>query len=160
MSSSTPLPTSFLKKGVHSASTTSDMRSPCPLINCLANNGYIPRDGRNIHAVELVAAMSEVGLSFPLRAVFAHPIFLKQKEPPNSNRAKSRPSLTAISAVQEFHMVSPPQPLGSSLLQVRNAKAGPGRLNGAEVSESRPASLARRGGARHLAYTARPPTRR
>lgn len=40
----------------------SDKRSPCPLINCLANHGYISRNGQNIPARELDAAMSEVGL--------------------------------------------------------------------------------------------------
>ena len=70
-----------LQKGTYSPSTPSDLRSPCPLINCLANHGHIPRDGRGVRPSELTAAMNEVGLSAALGAVFANPIFLEHKEP-------------------------------------------------------------------------------
>ncbi|KAF7560120.1 heme-thiolate peroxidase [Stylonectria norvegica] len=74
-SSTASLTSCPLKKGVYSHSGPSDIRSPCPLINSLANHGYIPRDGRNVRASELTAAMNEVGLSSALGAVFSHPIF-------------------------------------------------------------------------------------
>lgn len=35
-------------------------RSPCPGLNGLANQGYIPRDGRNIDPTQLAEAMLEV----------------------------------------------------------------------------------------------------
>ncbi|KAK7704977.1 hypothetical protein SLS64_008325 [Diaporthe eres] len=35
-------------------------RSPCPGLNGLANQGYIPRDGRNIDPAQLSEAMLEV----------------------------------------------------------------------------------------------------
>lgn len=35
-------------------------RSPCPGLNALANQGYIPRDGRNIDPAQLAEAMLEV----------------------------------------------------------------------------------------------------
>lgn len=54
-----------------------DLRSPCPMINCLANHGYLPRDGRTVHAKDFIQAMSEVGVSPTLAAVFTHPIFLE-----------------------------------------------------------------------------------
>ncbi|CAN8097604.1 unnamed protein product [Discula destructiva] len=38
----------------------SDSRSPCPGLNALANQGYIPRDGRNIDVTQLGEAMREV----------------------------------------------------------------------------------------------------
>ena len=66
-------------KGTYAPSTASDLRSPCPLINCLANHGYISRDGRNVHADALTRAMYEVGLSAGLGAVFANPIFLEHQ---------------------------------------------------------------------------------
>ncbi|KAJ0118133.1 chloroperoxidase-like protein [Diaporthe amygdali] len=40
--------------------TASDSRSPCPGLNALANQGYIPRDGRNIDPAQLKEAMIEV----------------------------------------------------------------------------------------------------
>ncbi|KAG8167474.1 hypothetical protein KVR01_003163 [Diaporthe batatas] len=40
--------------------TESDSRSPCPGLNALANQGYIPRDGRNIDPAQLAEAMLEV----------------------------------------------------------------------------------------------------
>jgi hypothetical protein len=53
------------------------LRSPCPLINSLANHGYIPRDGRNVHASELRAGMDEIGLSSVLGVMLSNPIFLE-----------------------------------------------------------------------------------
>ena len=82
MSSETvPLISKSDARGVYAPSTTSDLRSPCPLVNCLANHGYIARDGRNVHANELQAALNQVGLSTALRTVFAHPIFLEHTDP-------------------------------------------------------------------------------
>ena len=79
--SSQPLLSPPLRKGEYTASKPSDLRSPCPLINCLANHGYIARDGKNVHVKELVAAMNEIGLSTGLGAVFARPIFLEHRPP-------------------------------------------------------------------------------
>jgi hypothetical protein len=88
MSSSTAsLISTPLKKGTYSASKASDLRSPCPLINCLANHGYLPRDGRNVRSSELTAAMNEVGLSSALGAVFSKPIFLENKDASQQSRS-------------------------------------------------------------------------
>lgn len=45
------------------------------MINSLANHGYLPRDGRNVRVEEVLAGMDAVGLSKPLAAAFANPIF-------------------------------------------------------------------------------------
>ena len=71
-SESTPL---LLPRGKYAPSTKDQIRSPCPLINSLANHGYIARSGKDITASELNAAMNEVGLSTALGAFFARPIF-------------------------------------------------------------------------------------
>ena len=53
------------------------------MLNSLANHGYLPRDGRNVHAGELTSAIHDVaGFSSALGAVFSHPIFLEHKQPP------------------------------------------------------------------------------
>lgn len=36
-----------------------DLRSPCPMINALANHGFLPRDGRNVSLEQLIAGFSE-----------------------------------------------------------------------------------------------------
>ncbi|KAK3350256.1 Chloroperoxidase [Lasiosphaeria hispida] len=40
------------------APSSSDHRSPCPLLNSLANHGFLPRSGRNITSEELIGALS------------------------------------------------------------------------------------------------------
>lgn len=57
-----------MRKGEYYAPTTSDLRSPCPIVNALANHGYIPRDGRNVRSHEMYAAMAELGVSWTVRA--------------------------------------------------------------------------------------------
>ncbi|KAK4463429.1 putative peroxidase [Cladorrhinum samala] len=69
--------TSSLARGEYSKSCKSDLRGPCPMINTLANHGYLPRDGRSLHAGEVYSALNEAGLSPALRAVFSNPIFLE-----------------------------------------------------------------------------------
>ncbi|KIL89420.1 hypothetical protein FAVG1_06998 [Fusarium avenaceum] len=62
-------------KGTYVPSGPDDTRGPCPLINSLANHGYLPRNGRNVHVEEVLAGLDVVGLSKPLAAAFANPIF-------------------------------------------------------------------------------------
>jgi hypothetical protein len=41
-----------------------DLRTPCPALNCLANHGYLPHDGKNMSDKQLVGAVVAVfGLS-------------------------------------------------------------------------------------------------
>lgn len=95
MSDTTPL-LGCPARGVYRARTSSDTRSPCPLINCLANHGYINRSGRDIHVNELNAAMSEVGLSKALGAVFAKPIFNEHQDPRTAHLIKKPGFLTRL----------------------------------------------------------------
>ncbi|EJF61120.1 Cloroperoxidase [Dichomitus squalens] len=39
--------------------TPGDSRSPCPALNALANHGYLPRDGRNVTASQLITAIEQ-----------------------------------------------------------------------------------------------------
>ncbi|KAK0117497.1 hypothetical protein ONS95_011837 [Cadophora gregata] len=40
------------------APTVNDRRSPCPMVNTLANHGFLPRDGLNISLADLVVAFN------------------------------------------------------------------------------------------------------
>src|ERR1700744_127014 len=94
-SESTPLlPLTMVPRGTYAPSGPNDKRSPCPLINSLANHGYINRDGRNIHASQLNAAMNEIGLSRALGTVFAQPIFNEYQDPKTAH-LRPQPSLLA-----------------------------------------------------------------
>ncbi|KAL8741938.1 MAG: hypothetical protein Q9190_005513 [Brigantiaea leucoxantha] len=62
-----------------------DLRSPCPAVNTLANHGYISRSGRNIRANEIYAALSHLGCDNLLSAIFSYPIYA---EVPASNSPK------------------------------------------------------------------------
>jgi len=59
-----------LKKGDYQAPQSTDLRSPCPLVNSFANHGLIPRDGRDVHANELAAALNSVGCSWTVVQFF------------------------------------------------------------------------------------------
>ncbi|KAH7134734.1 Chloroperoxidase [Dactylonectria estremocensis] len=81
MSSSTAAPPSEpLERGKYARSSPGDLRGPCPMINCLANHGYLPRDGRNVRVSDFTSALNEVGLSAVLGALLSNPIFLEHKE--------------------------------------------------------------------------------
>ncbi|RGP77035.1 hypothetical protein FLONG3_4864 [Fusarium longipes] len=41
------------------APTSSDRRSPCPMVNSLANHGYLPRNGLNISLDDLIVAFTD-----------------------------------------------------------------------------------------------------
>ena len=69
-----------LKKGQYSPVKPSDTRSPCPAINALANHGYLPRDGRNVHPAEVLDGMNHLGLGAFLAYIFTHPIFLVEQK--------------------------------------------------------------------------------
>jgi hypothetical protein len=45
--------------GVFMPPLDSDIRGPCPGLNSLANHGFLPRDGKNIHVTDIVAAMDK-----------------------------------------------------------------------------------------------------
>jgi hypothetical protein len=74
-SEQTPLLPCIFKKGEYCPATPTDRRGPCPIVNGLANHGYISRDGQNIPAHDLSAAMNVVGLSSALGAVLSNAIY-------------------------------------------------------------------------------------
>jgi len=41
------------------APTPTDRRSPCPMLNALANHGYLPRDGKNVSLADLVTGFKQ-----------------------------------------------------------------------------------------------------
>ncbi|KAH7161681.1 Chloroperoxidase [Dactylonectria macrodidyma] len=41
------------------APTKYDRRSPCPMVNSLANHGYLPRDGLNVSLADLIVAFTD-----------------------------------------------------------------------------------------------------
>uniref|UniRef100_A0A0D2YJB9 Heme haloperoxidase family profile domain-containing protein n=1 Tax=Fusarium oxysporum (strain Fo5176) TaxID=660025 RepID=A0A0D2YJB9_FUSOF len=41
------------------APTASDRRSPCPMVNAVANHGYLPRDGLHISLEDLIVAFTD-----------------------------------------------------------------------------------------------------
>lgn len=78
-----------LKKGEWARQPPNAVRSPCPMLNSLANHGYIPRDGRSIRLDELKVALISAGRISPaLAALLANPTFLERREP-----SAPRPSL-------------------------------------------------------------------
>ncbi|KAH8652135.1 Chloroperoxidase [Xylariales sp. PMI_506] len=56
-------------------------RSPCPVVNALANHGYLERSGRKIYMDDLNGAMSHVGMSNLLGSVFAVPTYFEYHSP-------------------------------------------------------------------------------
>ncbi|KAI8999200.1 Chloroperoxidase [Gaertneriomyces semiglobifer] len=49
-----------------------DVRSPCPMLNALANHGILPRDGKNIPPAKYVEALSQVGCAKDFCASLAY----------------------------------------------------------------------------------------
>ncbi|KAF4468870.1 chloroperoxidase [Fusarium albosuccineum] len=97
-------PSTPLAKGTYAPSGPNDIRGPCPLINCLANHGYLPRDGRNVRLEEVLAGMDQVGLSKGLGAAFANPIFLERA--PSQHHNDPVPQRTFVQNV--WHTVQNP----------------------------------------------------
>ncbi|KAI8587776.1 Chloroperoxidase [Geranomyces variabilis] len=54
------------------APTADAVRSPCPMLNSLANHGVISRDGKNIKPSEYLAAVKSVGLATDVGSLFAY----------------------------------------------------------------------------------------
>lgn len=72
------MPSASLQRGDYAPVKPGDLRSPCPAINALANHGYLPRDGRNVRASEILDGMNQYGLGSFLGALLTHPIFLER----------------------------------------------------------------------------------
>ncbi|KAK4442116.1 Chloroperoxidase [Podospora aff. communis PSN243] len=83
-------PTCTPPKGEYTPPTPSDTRGPCPMLNTLANHGYIPRNGRNIQASEIATSLHDmVGVSSFITIPFTYPIFFTQQPPPSFSQPTS-----------------------------------------------------------------------
>ena len=65
------------QRGTYIPRKSADIRSPCPAINALANHGYIARNGRDVRAREIHAAMGELGVGSMLGTFFTYPPFIE-----------------------------------------------------------------------------------
>lgn len=70
-----PLLLSKAAKGTYIPAGPDDKRSPCPMINCLANHGYLSRNGQNILADDMKLALDEAGISRTLGATFVNTVY-------------------------------------------------------------------------------------
>lgn len=75
------MPSTPLERGIYAPRQPTDIRSPCPAINTLANHGYIHRDGRNVRTVDLHSALNEFGIGSLLASALTYPIFNEIPDP-------------------------------------------------------------------------------
>lgn len=71
----TPLFAQHAPIGTYIPAGPGDKRSPCPMINALANHGYLPRNGQNVLAQEMKAAVAEAGISKTLGSIFVNTVY-------------------------------------------------------------------------------------
>ncbi|RKP06046.1 Chloroperoxidase [Thamnocephalis sphaerospora] len=75
------------------APDTSASRSPCPMLNTLANHGYLPHDGRNIDRTMLMSALGQAGLTHFLNSKLANAIKLvgRPRDADDANAQDGKP---------------------------------------------------------------------
>ncbi|KAF2024734.1 Cloroperoxidase [Setomelanomma holmii] len=71
--------------GKYVSAGLSDLRSPCPMINCLANHGYLPRNGQNITAHQMRSSMNHTGISAALATAFVNTVYNVHKDTDSSS---------------------------------------------------------------------------
>ncbi|KAK0625915.1 Chloroperoxidase, partial [Immersiella caudata] len=108
-------------KGEYNPPTPSDTRGPCPMLNTLANHGYIPRSGRNITASDITTSLHDVvGVSSTITFPFTHPIFFTHQPAPDLSQPASTWSTIRhylrhpLSLLRRFGMRRPNQHLTPS----------------------------------------------
>ena len=99
------------KRGTYLGRKPTDLRSPCPAVNALASHGYIPRDGRNVRAGDLYAALGEFGIGSFMGTLLTYPLFIEmhtgaKATPPSWWSVISNPFAYALSG---FAMRNPDQ---------------------------------------------------
>ncbi|MCJ1397400.1 hypothetical protein MMC11_000593 [Xylographa trunciseda] len=101
-----------LPKGEYQPARPTDLRSPCPMVNALANHGYISRDGRNVSSADIKTAMTELGIGNALRATLTYAAYLEhQDNPPTGFWAFMRSPFAYL--LRQFGLRSPHQQLDS-----------------------------------------------
>ncbi|KAI8646171.1 Chloroperoxidase [Parasitella parasitica] len=58
-----------------------DLRSPCPMLNTLANHGFIARDGRNIRSEDLFDALMLMGAPPSVSVLILNYVYFRLQEP-------------------------------------------------------------------------------
>lgn len=106
-----PSNASASERGTYIPHKFTDIRSPCPAINALANHGYIARSGRNVRASEIHTALGELGVGSMLGTFFTYPPFIElhtgaQATPPSWWSMIGNPFSYALSS---FAMRTPGQ---------------------------------------------------
>ena len=96
MSEREPLIPQRAKLGEFHPAPEGASRSPCPVVNALANHGYLERSGRNIYMKDLNASMSHVGMSSLLGSVFAIPTYFEYHNPAQAYLQKPVSLLTRL----------------------------------------------------------------
>ncbi|KAI1474497.1 hypothetical protein K445DRAFT_316179 [Daldinia sp. EC12] len=61
-----------------------DVRGPCPMLNTLANHGFLPHDGKNIHVNKTVDALSSALNIDPELGSFLHSFAVTANPQPNA----------------------------------------------------------------------------
>ncbi|KAL3466113.1 Chloroperoxidase [Aspergillus heterothallicus] len=79
---------SLFPRGEYHRGTATDSRAPCPILNSLANHGYISRDGRNITKPSLNAALAEIGLAYTARLALCNIAFKVHADDGDANAPK------------------------------------------------------------------------
>jgi len=69
------------KVGEYRSPRPGDLRGPCPMMNSLANHGYLPRDGRYVREEHILAGLRAVGVAYTLAKPFAHAPLLEHLQP-------------------------------------------------------------------------------
>ncbi|KAF4452112.1 hypothetical protein F53441_5045 [Fusarium austroafricanum] len=79
---------SSLAVGQYAKAPPNASRSPCPVVNALANHGYLERSGKKIYKSDLNASMRHVGMSPLLGSVFAFPTYFEYQNPAKAHLRK------------------------------------------------------------------------
>lgn len=81
------LPTDdYVAKGTYVTPRPGDKRSPCPMINSLANHGYLPRNGQSVLAQDMKAAMHETGVSKAFGLLLVNAVYNVHQETDDKDR--------------------------------------------------------------------------
>ena len=70
------------KRGEYVPPLPNDLRSPCPVVNALANHGYISRNGLNVNSVDIKSAMSELGIGSAIRTALTCTSYVEHQDNP------------------------------------------------------------------------------
>jgi len=76
--------------GVYKPAPPGALRTPCPVLNALANHGYIPRDGRDMTSAQLSAAFRYLGFGPDTTSFLVGGAFKVHADDPPAGSSTSR----------------------------------------------------------------------